>query len=454
MSGVQHAKMPSGIAQVVALRLNLLPWFLIAAAPVIFAAMTWNPIAETNSIHAAVRLFGLPIAALELCVVLIVFGIGWRPIHHFRSLSSAAQPLLAFLVLIAFSTAVLAPKPASALLWTYLSLMHLLFGFAVAFLVSRAEADERRLIWPSIVAGLCGFWLLVIVFVNLPHPPSFDWRYLGLGVSNVRQLGFYSAVGTAAALGLAVQRGGRETLLWVAAGALVLSIAFWSGSRGALLALAAAVCLVLTMVRQIRTFRTAAIVLATAALAAGLSLLQPPPDHHYGVERLGRSLSGRSLNELGSHRVDLWLDAWNAFLSRPFFGYGEGQVGWVVPQGDALYLHPHNIYLQLLLQWGIVGTSVALALALILFRHSHVSASRNIIEALPAILVMLTLVIFSLYDGSLFHTYPMMMFAFSVAILGGTTSRVPRSNSTAEEFTGACDHHDASAPPCRDGVAS
>lgn len=397
---------------------NAFPWLVVAAAPIVFGAATWNELPESNGTFAAVRLFGAPVLIVELCTIIVSLRLGWQPLKQVKSLSKPALSLLLGLLAIAFGTAIFAaPRPQAAIVWTDLSLLHLLFGFAVAHLAGQATELERRLIWPAIVAGLCIFAIMLMVFVNIPHAESFDWRYLGFAVSNVRQLGYYSAVGTAAALGIAIGIRGLNRALFVLAGGLTLSIAFWSGTRGAPAALALALLLLMIFFSRVRSVRTLFLALSTFAAAVLIAVQQSPPNSHYGFRRLATSIASPSMNELSSNRIAIWHDAWTSFLRRPLFGFGEAQFGFVRPESGIVYLHPHNVVLQLLLQWGIAGTAIFVALAAIVVRACRLPVSGDAVLVMPAALVALTIAVYSLFDGALFHTYPVMMFAVSVAIL-------------------------------------
>ena len=68
---------------------------------------------------------------------------------------------------------------------------------------------------------------MLSVFANQVHRRGFDWQYLGLAVSNVRQVGYYAAVGGSAALACAVQSRGWRSAGFGAAAALVLAMLLW-----------------------------------------------------------------------------------------------------------------------------------------------------------------------------------------------------------------------------------
>ena len=85
--------------------------------------------------------------------------------------------------------------------------------------------------------------IAVAIFVlAIPDPARFDWLQFGLAVTNIRQTGFYAAVGAAAALGLAaVETRRAHHAGWVAAATACFALSFWSGTRGSVVAVVAAV---------------------------------------------------------------------------------------------------------------------------------------------------------------------------------------------------------------------
>ncbi|HJP68809.1 MAG TPA: O-antigen ligase family protein [Sphingomicrobium sp.] len=374
------------------------------------------------------RLVGLPVLLVEIAFILLAFREGWRPLQQIAALSRAVRLLLALLIGTALASAIFAaPDRGGALLWTYLSMVHLMFGFTAAWRIAGASEIALSLVWPWITAGCCAYAIILAVYVMRPHPVGFDWEYFGLGVSNIRQVGFYCEVGAMAAIGCSVLAQGTKTLIYAAAATSMFALACWSGSRGALLAAFVTLISACLFVRRFRTFRAGLISIVSLVLGAGTSLLLPSPELVFGVPRMLSSIESPGLDDLTSGRFRMWEGAWHAFLQRPFLGYGEGQFGHVVPQVQAIYLQPHNLVLQLLFQWGLIGTVIVGFLAILAARHIHSTGLADETRALPSILVLVGLSAYSFYDGSLFHAYPSMMFAFALAsalTLGSAQNRI------------------------------
>jgi O-antigen ligase len=65
-----------------------------------------------------------------------------------------------------------------------------------------------------------------------------------------------------------------------------------------------------------------------------------------------------------SGRLALWADAWRHFLQHPWFGSGPGTFACFT---NELVATPHNLFFQLISEWGVFMTMLSLALALLLF---------------------------------------------------------------------------------------
>ena len=398
-------------------RWEVLPWLFIGFAPVLFALATWGDLNPADNL----RLVGVPLSFLELGFLGLAVHAGWRPVRQFMALSPVVRLLLVAIVVIAFGTAAFrAPSPIGSFVWTYLSLIHLLFGFGTAWAVADADGQIRGIIWPTVVCGCFLYAAMVGAFALSPHRADFDWQFFGLAVSNVRQIGFYMVVGTLAAIGCGVNSRPRWAILFAGAATIMMVVSFWTGSRGALVAALAAIAAGYIVFPRMRTFHAILSALIPIFLGALLSIPLPRPVGVFGIGRMVDSIHASSPDEFSAFRLRMWEGAWHAFLRRPGFGYGEGQFGIVVPQPQGAYLHPHNVVLQSLIQWGLAGTTLTLGLVLVATARLRKVLHGGQAGVLPAFLVLIGLIVFSFYDGALFHTYPVMMFSFALAFILGS----------------------------------
>ena len=398
----------------------VLAGLLIAAAPVVFALATWDVTNLHSPIRAWMRFYGAPVIAIEILVIICALFSGFQPLRMLRAAPAWAQATLVVLITVAFCSAfVAAPDEGTAVGRTFLWLIHLLFGLGFAHLVRRCEPFFSRHFWPAVVVGLCGYVVLLMFFVwMIPDPATFGWAHLRLAVVNIRQVGFYSAVGAAAALGLSFfQSRWILYIAWGAAASLLLAISFWSGTRGSILAVWIACLAAMVWYPPLRTLFAIGTVAACNAIGAVLSLVHSVPDSHYGMARLAVSAATRTAEDFSSGRLSQWLGAVRAVRERPLFGYGESQFRLIVPESMGAYNHPHNAVLQIALQWGVVGTVCFGALAGLVLWWCHLAVREGRKEDLPPFLVLVSLLAMSLYEGTLYHTYPIMMIAVSIAAI-------------------------------------
>ena len=95
---------------------------------------------------------------------------------------------------------------------------------------------------------------------------------------------------------------------------------------------------------------------------------------------LGTSLWGHGsmsfARATSSGRLEIWLDAWHHFLIQPLFGNGPGAFACFT---NELVASPHNLFILLLSEWGIIFTVLCLAIALLLFARlvKHLRSERG-----------------------------------------------------------------------------
>jgi O-antigen ligase len=236
------------------------------------------------------------------------------------------------------------------------------FALLVGAAVSRSSAPERFL--APMVISIWAVSLLVIAFVLQSG--------IGLG-----QLARSDSREFLSALGMHANELGR---LFVIAYALLLFS--WSASRqaGARLALLASMglvvaALVLTFSRGafvgfivvnllFLAWRRSAKSLVLFGLAASIALLALPA----AVYERALSGVGEGLNSVSAGRLEgLWLPLLPEVMRSPIYGSGIGSIMWSEPMregGGANVLqvtHPHNAYLQALLDMGVLGFALVCA---------------------------------------------------------------------------------------------
>ena len=405
-------------------------WLLVALSPLLFALACWNPDGATDG-RQLLLAYSLPISAIELAVFAYAVSADLNLREALARVPRWAQLALGLVVAIAIVTAQLAVNPLHSTIRTVQLVIHLLFGFSAWHLFRTRWVPLQGRVWPWIVAGSCLYVAAVVAWVlAVQDVAGFDWKRFSLGVVHIRQTGFYSAAGAAAAIGLAAAATTRRTYwLAVAAASLLTALSFWSGTRGSLFAVLAAFAAGLVLLPALRTVRMAAAMVVSTAAGALLSLVHSAPHPYYGLLRISQSTAATGADEIATGRIGMWRAALEAVRERPLFGYGESQFGVAVP-GWSQFNHPHNVFVQILVQWGIVGFLCYFALAAFVAWRFVLAVRRGGPDLIAPFLVAGALFAMSLYEGALYHPYPTLMIVFSVAFVLARSDHPPSRGLT------------------------
>ena len=250
------------------------------------------------------------------------------------------------------------PDPASYLEAMVLKpLLMVLFCLLVAAAAAKSARPERLLVPAVVSMGLMATLVPVYVLQS-------GIALHALAASNER--GFLSALGLhandfgrlyAIAYALLLFTWSEAKGAWLrsallAAAVLTAISLVLTFSRGAFVALAVVNVLYVLWGRSIRTMVVAA-VLVVAALALAPAAV---------IERLTTG-EGGGLNAISAGRVNgLWLPLLPDVLRHPLFGNGISSILWseAMRRGAGAQVlavtHPHNAYLEALLDTGVVGT--------------------------------------------------------------------------------------------------
>ena len=268
--------------------------------------------------------------------------------------------------------------------------MHILFGSAVLQIASRSIKAQISSIYIGVSVGFFAYLFILVAYIpTIESPAQYNWAGLMPGLPNIRSLGYFSVAGVAA--GAAISFGtSRKSyfLLGLFIGAAAFGLAVWSATRGVLFALSATSIFLFICRFKYRNLRFVGWVASAIAIGVLLSAAAYKPTDQFGSK----------------------------IEERPLFGYGERQFRRVGPLNARGLNQPHNIFLQIAFQWGIVGAVLFfLLLARLVLRVWRQRDHGNNIGIGEQILIISTLV-YSLYDAALFYPYPIMMFTLAVAI--------------------------------------
>lgn len=317
--------------------------------------------------------------------------------------------------------------------------VHLLFGASLFYLGGQADvAALRRVVMVLLVGYVAYLPLLASHFLTAPDPATLRegavvWTSALPGYLSVRHFGIELGVLLAMLLRLVWRDpsfGGRPVLGFVAI-MLVGGAICWSGTRAAMFGVAGAVLITLVLRRDLPQPRAAVLIMGALLIGGVVSLSMLPPDTSFGF-RIMPGAAGSS--GYSSGRVEIWIDTINLFLVRPWTGWGEGSVIWLVSFNGMNFAHPHNMPLQMLQSWGAPAACAAFYLIGRLWFALQRRGAQNG-WMLPLLMAFDALLIMSLVDGVFYHARLVML----VTLLGATSLRAPQAQRPSSASVG--EHH-------------
>jgi O-antigen ligase len=386
---------------------------LIGFAPVLVLALTWDSRGVSSQFAMGVREYALPILAVEGIVVGIATLSGL-----YRWLISAPHYILAaaagWLVVAFYTAFFVAHHSALSIFLTIIWILHALFAAAVAFLC-RASKLSGSDIASALLWGFIVYAIAIAVFA-LQVDNQIEWATDIPGLGNLRRVSVYATAIAGLSVGKLIWPDG-----WLAFTASIAAFftAFWTGSRATALAVVAAVIAAVLLFPCARNKRLIGGLVLVGIIGFLLALAFPI---QAGV---GNDEVRAVLDTSDNGRLIIWSHSVQAIMNAPWFGHGEGQTASVLPDNpfvfDDFQAHPHNVVLQLLMAWGLIGTAfvavIAGWLALGLYRAGQSA------EGLPFVLAAGAITAHAMIDGALYDVAPVFLFA---ACVGAGSAQLTR----------------------------
>jgi O-antigen ligase len=173
-------------------------------------------------------------------------------------------------------------------------------------------------------------------------------------------LGRDAATGILVCVFLVLAARSTPVLRVLALGALpLIAVSFIAaGSRGPVVGLTVGLLTLLVLTLRERRTRIRVVLVALAAAAGALLVAQLVPGQD--IERSFSVFTGSGGGFSSNGRSELWHAAWQTFQQHPLLGIGVGGFASVVP----LDLYPHNIFLELGAEVGILGVVAVVVVVL------------------------------------------------------------------------------------------
>jgi O-antigen ligase len=278
----------------------------------------------------------------------------------------------------AYASIVWTPEKGSSLSsWTSFALSTALYLVLINFVASKD--DLKLVVWGHVLGGT----ILAVVLINVEVATAFQRKdeVAGLGLNLAARLTALNAVLSLFLLQVETATVKRSFLLV----ALVLSVlgAVVSLSRGAwaAIALSLVALFAVNLLNRRITLKPSHLIVSLAVVAATLSILSGSVLNEHGAEKLAaRFQSGINLSDDAGGRLDIWQVGWTMFSDAPLQGHGYGSFGYYYhfySEGGSLGTPtaeeskaPHNTFVGILVQFGVVGLVLFLGIVLSTFRKT------------------------------------------------------------------------------------
>jgi O-antigen ligase len=365
------------------------------------------------------RLLEMPFVVAELVAIQVAVRRGYRDAALWQELPRDARLAFGLLAIgLTVSSVFRSHHPFDSVLMSLITLVHLRFCAAIHFLARGTPRADVRALFGWLTLGLVALAVLTVWRFQLPPPASsvpggvIEWGSALPGFISVRHFGSWTGA-IAAGLMLALLYGDEDDQRAMSlAYLLAAGLTCWSGTRAAVLAMAIVALIALISLRRwptrARLVRVA--MLSVLALGLALSLLPDNPDFY-----LYAASDTQSANAVSGGRFAIWHATFERWLDAPLFGWGSGSTFWEV-YVDWTHTQPHNVVLQFLISWGVVGAAGGLwllARAIVATHRTGMDDPR----LLPLTGMLYSLLFMSLLEGMLHYPRFIMMIAVGFAIL-------------------------------------
>ena len=402
---VSHNKMFVGAAII-----GLMPvWMVLLPLDITSHPEGWQVFLRANS-------FAVPV--IQLIFVLIAMGRIFSPVRALKQLPTISRAaLLAWICIAPFITFQTGNDFLPGAIGFFKLMLAGLFFLALVDVRKALGEPFLRTIWISIGYGASLYIVIWAFYIFTNSPQGDDWISRIPGVNNVRHLGHFAfALVTAGLFTLIAYRGSSNTWLrWalpVFFGSTGLGLALWTGSRGPLLAALVAIFATFCISTDNRKIILAFFISSTIAATAVVAPL-PIPHGAYGIAQATGFADVKAEGDASSGRTGLWQGTITKISERPILGWGVNQFGKFGTATPDKFLHPHNFPLQLLFSGGIVSVLlVFLMFAPALRKWQWPYSAGPSAAGVGGIVGML---LYSLYDGALYFSYPTMLFLLCIA---------------------------------------
>ena len=306
------------------------------------------------------RKYNYQIAIVELVVIVIALFIYKKDMVFSLPIKSLGLKLIVAFLISALISTLLSPKPGLASERYFSIIIWLFYLWLVAYLIRREDLNTRTLL--TTMALSCAAPIVVFIVANIASANNETlmetFKRLNL-YSNIRHFGYHLTAATMFSFYFLINA--SSSIIRRSWGAALLLLNFTTlvitgGRQGILVSIIFSGLMLLLTYRQRwkRVLSYFVVFLLLIFLSVYLS----------DGEIILRSLIDRSVRDLslGSHtngRISIWLASIKTFSENWLIGYGaDAFVVLRKSMGIKVFVHPHSIVVQSLLEWGVIGSII------------------------------------------------------------------------------------------------
>lgn len=396
---------------------------LLLALAFLFALIAWKNLPLAIYILLALLpsyllrtdLFGIPTTLLELMLLMTVGVWLIQNRHRTRELFALDKRFaiaIALLIVSATISATIAPNAFGALgIWKAYFIEPILFFYLLKDLLKRGSITPALIIRSLIISGI---WVSLFALVQwvlqtgIPIPWDIERRVTGV-FDYPNALGLYLGPLAVMALGSSAGAQDDKKIKLGMTGVLFTLAILLAQSEAALAALVVTIIL-MGLSHPIWRKKTALLVIVAAII---FSLI--PSTRSYLSEKI--TLQDYS----GQVRVSQWQETWALIKDHPVLGVGlSGYPSAFVPYHQATHIeifqYPHNIFLNIWVELGLLGLVAFFLLAFLLIQSGGVWGPR-LLPITFALFPLLHMFIQGLVDVPYFKNDLAMLTWVFIAIL-------------------------------------
>lgn len=399
---------------------------LAAIAPLFQSIITWDTDGKLTASAFVVRHLSLPTVVLEIVIVYIASLGGLNLRKAYNSLSLSVKWAIAIWLVFALFTSIFISS--DSILSIFVLIRYLIHGIVLAsfvYLLSQSKYYDLKQWLATLTIGALLYLISLVIFVYLTRNyDNFPWALRLPSATNIRQIGNLLAILAIAPVTALLARDHTQKVFYFWAVALIVAFVTWTGTRGGMLGLALGSILGVLMAFKFTSSRNLALLVISWVTGILISIPFFLPAADFGLFRMVKTVT--SDQEISPGRIEMWTDTLSEILKNPVLGFGSGSYRQnMFEQYQYDFNHPHNVVLQYMYDWGIVGGMAALMiLACLGWRLFTIKNQGSTVRFLSIAGFCATLAI-AMIEGTLFHPLPILIAIAMVSPALGTAPKSP-----------------------------